>query len=179
MHGPDGGPGEELVEIGRITKPWGVKGEVKVRVTSDLPGRFHGLDGVWVHGGADGPRWYGIESVKDLKGAVALKLEGVGSIEAAERLRDLEVAVTESERPPLDEDVWYVDELVGLEVVDEDGRAVGSLKAVWQGGAQDVFEVTTPGGPILLPGVKQYVREVDTRAGRIVVRVPETAEEEE
>ncbi len=178
MRGPADGPGEELVEIGRITKPWGVRGEVKVRVITDLPGRFHGLDGVWVHGGAVEPRWYRIESVKNLKGAVALRLEGVGSVEEAERLRDLEVAVPESERPPLDEDAWYVDELVGMEVVDEQGETVGKLRTVWQGGTQDVFEITSPDGPILLPAVKEFVRVVDTRAGRIVVRIPETADGE-
>jgi 16S rRNA processing protein RimM len=163
---------EELVEIGIVVKPWGVRGEVKIRVTSDLPGRFHGLSTVWLDGGTGGPVSYRIETVKDLKGAVAVKLAGIDTPEQAEQLRGATAGVPESQRPALEEGSWYVDELVGLEVVDETGRGIGTLKAVWSGAAQDVFEIATATEPLLLPAVAAFIRKVDPGAGRIVVRVP-------
>jgi 16S rRNA processing protein RimM len=163
---------EELVEIGIVVKPWGVRGEVKIRVTSDLPGRFHGLSTVWLDGGTGGPVSYRIETVKDLKGAVAVKLAGIDTPEQAELLRGATAGVPASQRPALDEGSWYIDELVGLEVVDETGRRIGTLKAVWQGAAQDVFEVATAAEPLLLPAVAAFILKVDPEVGRIVVRVP-------
>ncbi len=163
---------EDLVEVGIVVKPWGIRGEVKIRVTSDLPGRFHGLSTIWLYGNTGAPLLYRIETVKDLKGAVAVKLAGIDTPEQAERLRGATAGVPSSERPALEEGSWYIDELVGLEVVDETGREIGILKAVWQGAAQDVFEITTGDGPLLLPAVTVFIRKVDPEAGRIVALIP-------
>ncbi|MFC1543852.1 ribosome maturation factor RimM [Gemmatimonadota bacterium] len=163
---------EDLIEIGRVAKPWGVRGEVKIRVTTDIPGRFDGLEGVWLDNGREEPRWYRIESVKRLKGAVAVKLESVDSPEQAELLRDADVAVPESERAELGEDEFYIYELVGLKVFDPTGRLLGSLSRVYQGAANEVFEVTGAGGTMLVPAVKVFVKRVDLEAGEIVLDPP-------
>jgi 16S rRNA processing protein RimM len=163
---------EDLVEVGIVVKPWGIRGEVKIRVTSDLPGRFHGLSEIWLYGTTGDPLRYRIETVKDLKGAVAVRLAGIASPEQAETLRGATAGVPASERPALEEGSWYIDELVGLEVVDEAGRGIGTLKSVWQGAAQDVFEIATADGPLLLPAVAAFIRKVDRQAGRIVARIP-------
>ena len=163
---------EDLIEIGRVTKPWGVKGEVKVRITTDIPGRFDELEGVWLDTGREEPRWYRIESVKRLKGAVAIKLESVDSPEQAELLRNADVGVPESERAELGEDEFYIYELVGLKVIAPDGRSLGKLSRVWQGAANEVFEVTGREGSILVPAVKVFVKRVDLKSGVIVVDPP-------
>lgn len=163
---------EELVEIGVITKPWGVRGEVKVRLSTDVPGRFAALEGVFLSGEELEPSFHRIEGVKNLRGAVAMKLEAVASPEEAETLRGLSVSVPESERAPLGEDDYYIYDLVGLEVLDPEGRTVGTLAKVYQGSGQDVFEIATGTGPVLVPAVKAYILSVDLEDGRIVVRLP-------
>jgi 16S rRNA processing protein RimM len=163
---------DELVEIGVITKPWGVRGEVKVRLLTDIPGRFADLDGVFLAGEELEPSFHRIEGVKNLKGAVAIKLEAVGSPEEAETLRGLSVSVPESERAILGEDEYYIYDLVGLKVFDPEGRELGSLARVYQGSGQDVFEVETGSGPVLVPAVKAFIMKVDLDEGRIVMKLP-------
>ncbi|MFC1500619.1 ribosome maturation factor RimM [Candidatus Zixiibacteriota bacterium] len=170
---------DRLVEIGRVAKPWGIKGEVKVRLITDVPGRFDELEGVWVHDGEKSIAWYRIEHVKHLKDAVALKLEGVDSPDSAELLRNFEVSVPETERAELGEGEYFIYDLIGLEVVNPDGERLGELTKVYQGSAQDIFEVETPGGARLVPVVLAYVTEIDLEMGRVVLTLPEIEEEQD
>ena len=168
-----------LIEIGRVTKPWGIKGEVKVRLITDVPGRFDGLEGVWIHDGDKKITYFRIEHVKHLKDAVALKLEGVDSPDSAELLRGFEVSVPESERAVLGEGEYFIYDLIGLEVVDPDGDRLGELTKVYQGSAQDIFEVTTPDGTRLVPVVAAYVTEIDLEHRRVVLTIPVIDEEQD
>jgi 16S rRNA processing protein RimM len=169
---------EELIEIGQVAKPWGIRGEVKIRLVTDVPDRFQSLEGVYLHDAERSPEWYRIEGVKKLKGAVSVKLERIDSPEAAEELRGCEVSVLESDRAPLGEDEYYIYDLVGLSVLDTDGQHVGILKRVYQGAGQDVLEVDVDGAPVLIPSVKEFVQKVDLDAGQVIVRLPVVEEEE-
>ncbi len=163
---------EGLIEIGRIVKPWGLRGEVKIVVSSDIPDRFIGLDGIYLHNGGESSEYFPIEQVKQLNDAVAVKLEGIDSVEDAEPLRGLEVGVPEAERAPLGEGEFYIYDLVGLEVFEPDGKYIGRLSKVYQGAAQDVFEIETPEGPVMVPVVEEYVKEINPGQGRVVLTVP-------
>jgi 16S rRNA processing protein RimM len=163
---------EELIEIGQVAKPWGIRGEVKIRMVTDVPERFQSLEGVYLYDVAHAPEWHLIESVKRLKGAVAVKFEKIDSPEAAEGLRGFEVGVPESERAPLGDDEYYIYDLAGLSVVDADGQPLGILTKVYQGAGHDVFEVDVDGVPVLVPSVKEYVLKVDVEAGEVMIRLP-------
>ncbi len=163
---------DELVEIGQVARPWGVKGEVKIRLTTDVPGRFDNLEGVYLHDGRSQPVFYSITWVKNLKDAVAVKFEGIDSPEEAENLREMEVSVPESERAPLTEGEYYIYDLIDLDVVDQDGRRIGKLEKVYQGAAHDIFEVATVEGSVMVPAVPEYVHEVDLVGRRIVLTLP-------
>ncbi|MFC1628091.1 ribosome maturation factor RimM [Gemmatimonadota bacterium] len=168
-----------LIEIGRVAKPWGIKGEIKVSLITDVPGRFDELEGVWVHDGEEKIAYFRIEHVKHLKGAVALKLEGVDSPDSAELLRGFEVSVPEAERAVLGEGEYFIYDLIGLEVVDPEGERLGELTKVYQGSAQDIFEVATPQGARLVPVVLAYVTEIDLEHGRVVLTLPQIEEEQD
>ena len=168
---------DELVEIGRVAKPWGIKGEVKIRLTTDIPNRFEGLDGVYLCHEYSEPTYHRIEWIKRLKDAVAVKFEGVETREGAEHLRGREVVVPETERAPLDEGEFYIYDLIGLEVVDPKGKPLGRLGSVYQGAAQDIFEVHTPEGPVMVPAVAEYVYEVDLNRKRVVLTLPAMEED--
>jgi len=163
---------DELIEIGHVAKPWGIKGEVKIHLTSDIPDRIKGLDGVYMHNGESNPLLYTIEWIKNLNDAVAVKFEGINSPEEAESLRNLKIAVPEDDRAPLSEDEFYIYDLIGLDVEDREGKKLGTLKKVLQGAAQDIFLVASADGEVMVPAVLEFVHEVDLAGGRIVVTLP-------
>jgi 16S rRNA processing protein RimM len=168
---------DELIEIGMVAKPWGTKGEVKIRVTTDVPGRFDDLPGVYLHDNRFEPEYFKIESVKNLNDAVAVKLDGIDTASEAERLRNMEVSVPESERAPLGEDEYYIYELIGLQVFDREEKQIGTLVKVYQGAAHDILLVETEKGSVMVPAVPEYIHDVDLTGGRLVISLPVHPEE--
>lgn len=166
-------PQQEWIEIGRVLKPWGVHGEMKILVTSDVPGRFDGLDHIWLRSSDGHTVPVEIEQIKHLNQALVLKLKGIESPQEAEQYRGWDIAVPEQERAPLEEGVFYIYELIGLDVFDASGNRLGHLGAVYQGAAQDVFEIVTDLGAVLVPAVGAFIRHIDLRGRRIIARLPE------
>ena len=160
---------DELIEIGHVTKPWGIKGEVKIHLTSDIPDRIDGLEGVYLHNGESNPQYHTIERVKHLNQAVAVKFDGINTPEDAEDLRNFVLAVPEGNRALLSEDEYYIYDLIGLEAEDRDGNKLGTLRKVIQGAAQDIFLFATSEGDVMVPAVPEYVHEIDLTGGRIVI----------
>lgn len=163
---------DELIEIGHVAKPWGIKGEVKINLTSDIPDRIDGLDGVYLHNGESNPLFYAIEWIKHLNEDVAVKLEGINTPEDAEGLRNLTLAVPEGDRAPLSEDEFYIYDLIGLEAEDGEGKKLGTLKKVFQGAAHDIFLIATSNGDVMVPVVPEYVHEIDLAGSLIVITLP-------
>jgi 16S rRNA processing protein RimM len=158
--------------IGRITRPHGVRGEVRVKTRTDLPERFHWLTRVYV--GDRSPVAMSVERVRLHQDVVIIKLGGSDSRTDAEALRGQWVLVPADEAIPLDEGELFLYELVGLAVVTEEGEDVGTVIDVLQTGANDVLIVRTrsdPPGQVLLPDIPDVVLDVDTEAGRILVRI--------
>jgi len=101
-----------------------------------------------------------------------LAFRGVGDRNAAEALRGLDLYVLRVERPPLPEGTYYVDEVVGLRVIDEAGREIGRVSDVLLYAANDVWVVRRPGKrDLLLPFVSEFVREVSLPEGVVRVRL--------
>ena len=115
-----------------------------------------------------GVRLFSVEGARIHKGHVLLKLEGIDSIDDAEAWREARVQVRRSDAVPLAEGSYYVADLIGMEVVTRDGRALGRLEQVLPYPAQDLLKV----GDILIPAVKEFVDEVDVAGKKIVVAPP-------
>lgn len=167
-------PFEELVAIGRIAKPQGRKGELATQPLSDRPERFPTLKRVFL------PRPDGtavemtVSSCWPHKGRFVLKLEGVDSIEQADKLRGLELRVPEEELAALPEGSYYHHQLKGLVVEDGAGRGLGRVVDIMATGAgADVLVVEGAAGESLIPLAEDFVQRVDLAQGRIVVRPPE------
>ncbi|MGE5552361.1 MAG: ribosome maturation factor RimM [Betaproteobacteria bacterium] len=165
-----------FVAIGEVTAPHGLRGEVRVIPLTDFPERFTHTAQVLVGPpGAepDGPP-FGLEQVRRHGRTMIVKLAGVDSVEAAERLRGRLLFVRRDEVVPLPAGRFYVFDLIGLAVVAEDGTPVGELVEVLENPANDLFVVcpSDGGGDILIPAVKSVVREIDLAGGRMVVSLP-------
>lgn len=168
-------PGDLLL-VGRVLKAHGTGGEVKVIPETDDPARFELLETVYVGRAPDQAPPRAVESVRHQRTKrgplVLLKLGGTDDRSAAEALRKQQVYAAASDLPPLEEDEVFIHDLVGLAVVNEEGRHLGTVEDVVQGLAHDIFVVAREGQqePATIPAVDAFVREVDFDRGRLVVR---------
>ena len=170
-------PFSEMVAVGRVVKPQGRKGEVLVEPLSDRPERFPALRLVFVPGENGAARAMEVVACWPHKGRFVLKLEGVSSIDDAEKFRGMDVRIPEEELPALPAGSYYHHQLKGLPVFDEAGAALGTVQDILEtGGEAPVLTVRGSGGETLIPLAEAFVREVDLARGRIVVLRPQYLE---
>lgn len=158
----------EYLMIGEITKPQGVRGEVKVRPCTCDPGRFEGLETVYVEKNGDyAPMSVVVNRLSD--DAVYMNVAGVADRDAAEGLRGTKLYIDRAHAVALDEDTNFLTDLYGLRGVVSDGRDLGTLRDVMQPGGNDVYVFKGPLGEVLVPALKSVVLKVDLDAGEMLL----------
>lgn len=164
---------EDLLQVGIITSTHGVRGEVKVYPTTDDPRRFRRLKEVVLDTGREKLNLE-IEGVKFFKQFVILKFKGMDNINDIEKYRQKSLYVTRKNAVRLQRDEYFIADLIGLKVQDEDGTELGTVKDVIETGANDVYEVEMADGrSLLLPAIKQCILNVDVENGMMQVHVLE------
>ena len=164
---------EDLLQVGIITSTHGVRGEVKVYPTTDDPRRFRRLKEGVLDTGREKLNLE-IEGVKFFKQFVILKFKGLDNINDIEKYRQKSLYVTRKNAVRLQRDEYFIADLIGLKVQDEDGTELGTLKDVIETGANDVYEVEMADGrSLLLPAIKQCILNVDVENGMMQVHVLE------
>ncbi|MEE0434077.1 MAG: ribosome maturation factor RimM [Peptococcaceae bacterium] len=162
----------DKTRIGKILNAHGVRGELKVEPLTDDPARYTVLEQVYIEDRKKHYTLYDVESVRFHKEQVLVKLKGIDDMDAAKAVKHLHLAINKSDRMPLEEGAYYIDDLIGLEVY-EDERKLGVLKEVLQPGANDVYVVDSPIYPeLLIPALKTVIVNVDLAAGRMDVKLP-------
>jgi len=164
----DGGPGEEYdVEIGYVLGPRGEEGAVVVQSLSDAPRRLAELRQAWLQPRVGAGYLCRILEVlgSTNQGHLVMRIEGVTTAEAADKLRGAVLRGRAQDSPPLPEGTYYVHQILGLEVFTTDGRRIGVIEEIVPTGANDCYRV----GECLIPAVKQVVVEVDLEAGRMII----------
>ena len=164
---------EDLLQVGIITSTHGVRGEVKVYPTTDDPRRFRRLKEVVLDTGREKMNLE-IEGVKFFKQFVILKFKGLDNINDIEKYRQKSLYVTRKNAVRLQRDEYFIADLIGLKVQDEDGTELGTVKDVIETGANDVYEAEMADGrSLLLPAIKQCILNVDVENGMMQVHVLE------
>ena len=164
---------EDLLQVGIIASTHGVRGEVKVYPTTDDPRRFRRLKEVVLDTGREKLNLE-IEGVKFFKQFVILKFKGLDNINDIEKYRQKSLYVTSKNAVRLQRDEYFIADLIGLKVQDEDGKELGTVKDVIETGANDVYEVEMADGKsLLLPAIKQCILNVDVENGTMQVHVLE------
>ncbi|MER3419447.1 MAG: 16S rRNA processing protein RimM [Chloroflexota bacterium] len=161
-------PREGYIAVGRVLRPWGLRGDVKVESLTDFPERFAPGSTLWVAGErrtVEGSRWRG--------DTVYLKLSGVNSPDEAERVRGSLLEVPESERRPLPEGEYYEDELLGLTVRTAEGETLGRVTELLNPGPNNVLVVRGERGEVLIPFIEDVIRRVDPAQGVIEIDLVE------
>ena len=161
----------ERFQVGVITTPHGLKGEVKVFPTTDDPGRFRVLRELILKE-KKSERVLKVRSVKFFKQFVILGFEGLNRIEDVEQLRGCSLLVERKDAVPLEENEYYIADLIGMEVVTDDGKKLGVLDDVLQTGANDVYVVKAKDGKeILLPVIDECILDVSLEENRVTAHV--------
>lgn len=162
-------PEPRYLVIGRVLRPHGVRGELRLEIITGYPERVAQLKQLFV--GPDHRR-YAVEGARLHQGALLLKLQGCDDRTAAEALRNCLVEVAREEAVPLAEGEYYHFQLIGVQVITEAGEPLGEIVEVLDTpGANDVYVVQGPRGELLLPGIREVVRTLDLAQRQMVVHL--------
>ena len=163
-------PEPHYLAIGRMGRPFGLCGELRVQLLTEYPEQLGRLRIVYL-----GPRMepWEVEGVRLHKGAALFKLVGCDDRTTAETLRGALVQIAREDAVSLEEDEYYEHQIVGMTVVEEDGTLLGRVTEIISTGANDVYVVVGPDGELLLPAIESVILEIDLDADRMVVHVLE------
>ncbi len=162
----------EYLSIGQIINIHGFRGDVKVYPLTDDISRFKKLKEVYVEENTQLVK-YEVESLKFLSNTIAMKLKGIDTEEAANKLRNFYVKVDRKSAVKLPKDSYFICDLIDLEVYDGKSGRLGTVGDVLQTGSNDVYVVKTGGKDILIPALKEVVKEIDMKNKKIMVELPE------
>ena len=162
---------EEMLKVGVITSTHGVRGEVKVFPTTDDPARFRKLRKVILDTGKESLSLT-IQHVKFFKQFVIVKFEGIDDINDIEKYKKYPLYVSREDAVPLEEDEYFIADMIGLAAETEDGEYFGILKDVITTGANDVYVIDSERhGEVLIPAIKECILDVDVRSGRMKIHL--------
>lgn len=152
---------QDILRVGVVTSTHGIVGEVKVFPTTDDPRRFKKLKKILLDTGR-GMQELEIAGVKFFKNMVILKFRDHDKIEDVLAYKGKDLYVTRENAVKLNKDEWFIADLIGMQVTDEESRSIGILRDVIQTGANDVYAVDMEDGrEVLIPAIRQCILDVD------------------
>jgi len=160
-----------LITIGKVVKPFGVKGEMKIEPMTDFPERFTGLTRVYLVSPAGKEVACEVKSARYAGGAPFLLFSGYDSPEKAKAVNGWFIKVPEEEAVRLPEGTYYWFELIGMEVISEDGEKLGTIVDVFATGSNDVYVMKQGRKETYIPATAEVVRQIDRVAKRMVIRL--------
>lgn len=161
----------QKMEAGKICNTHGLRGYVKVLPWTDTPDVFELFEYLTIRG-----KEYHVDALTYQKNHLLIKLEGVDTVSDAEKLKDSVVYCNREDIGDLPQDTYFVADLLGCFVV-ENERVLGQVTYVFQNGGADLYEVTAEDGKVLyIPAVKEFILGIDLKEKKIRVSLPEGLE---
>ena len=162
---------EKQLQVGVISSTHGVRGEVKVFPTTDDVTRFRQLKKVYLDTGRE-MLPLEIQNVKFFKQFAILKFKGIDNINDIEKYRGKSLMIDREDAVDLEEDEYFIADMIGMKVCTEDGSEFGTLKDVMETGANDVYVVELPDHQeVLLPAIKECILDVDLEENVMTVHL--------
>lgn len=160
---------QEYLEVGQIVNTNGLKGLLKVNPFTDDMRRFEELKTVLILHKKELLE-FEIEDVKYQKNQVLLKLKGIDSIEEAEKYKEDYIKINRKDAKKLPKDTYFIADLIGLEVYTDSNEYLGKVDDIFPTGSNDVYVVKDDlGKQILLPGIKDVIKQIDIEKNKIIV----------
>ena len=161
---------EQFLQVGVISSTHGIRGEVKVFPTTDEPARFKKLKKVLLDTGKERLELE-IQSVKFFKQFVIVKFRGIDNINDIEKYKGKSLMVPREDAVQLEEDEYYIADLIGMEVYTDGGR-FGTLKDVMETGANEVYIIDSDEhGEVLVPAIQDCILDVDVEKQTMKIRL--------
>ena len=163
--------------VGKIVNTHGIRGEVRVvPITDFVDYRFQNGKKLFIEKNHD----YipvKVEKARPHKGMELVKFEGLDNINDVQTFRDCYLSVTEEQQSDLEDGEYYYHQIIGLDVVTDDGRELGKIKEIMSPGANDVWVVERSGKQdLLLPVIKDVIKDVDLDKHLVTVELMEGLE---
>lgn len=164
---------EEYFEIGQIVNTSGLKGVIKVKPFTDDITKFNNLKTIYMLVKKE-LKEFKIEEVRFNKKMVFLKLEGIDTVEEAESYRNLYLKIKRDKNEKLEENSYYIVDIIGSKVYTDLQEELGEIIDVFSTGSNDVYVVKDAlGKQILLPAIKDVIKNVDIENKKIIVHLLE------
>ena len=162
---------QEYFEIGQIVNTFGIKGFVKIVPFTDDLERFEELESVFVVKQKELIEMQ-IEEVKYHKNLVLVKFKGIEDINMAEKYKGCYIKIKRENARKLPKDTYFIADLIGIDVYDEDGNLLGKVDDIFNNKSHDVYVIKDDlGKQILLPSTKEVIKDVDVENNKIVVHL--------
>ena len=149
------------IKIGQITGAVGLKGEFKVYDYGEDVSRYRNFEAVYID-----DTEYRLKSARTQKNMAVLLLEEIDS-------RDKNIYIDKAQLPALPEGVYYIKDLIGFDVVSDEGVHIGTLEDILKNTAQPLYKVKTEKGSVYIPGVDEYILNTDIASRTITVKLIE------
>lgn len=157
----------EFLETGEIVNTHGIRGEVKLLPWSDSPAFLLDFKTLYVNG-----QGMTVEAARVHKTTLLVKFAGVNTVEEAMRLKGKRVSIARKDAK-LPKGSFFLADLIGLTVKDENGQTIGTVKEVLTPSVQNVYVIETPSGEKLVPAVPEFIKKVDIEGGEMLVSLIE------
>lgn len=162
---------EKYLEIGQIVNTFGIKGQVKIVPFTDDITRYDELKEIYVEKKNE-LKLFQIEQVNYKKNMVILKLKGIETVEEAEKLRNSYLKIDRKDAKKLPKDTYFIVDLLGLDVYTDEGKLLGKVDDIYNAGSSDIYVIKDElGKQILLPAIKDVLKEVDLENQKIIVHL--------
>lgn len=162
---------QQYFEIGQIVNTFGIKGMVKVNPFTDDISQFEEMETILVDKKGSLQEMQ-IEEVKYSKNQVLLKLKGIETVNDAEKYRNCYLKLPREKARKLPKNTYFIADLIGLAVYTEEGKLLGKVDDIYNTGASDIYVIKDDTGKqILLPAIKDVIKQIDLEQEKIVVHL--------
>ena len=156
----------DYIVVGHVVSQLGTKGEIKIEVLTDFPDRFAPGNRIYVDGHP-----LTIEKSRPHKDRLVLKVEGINDIETASQLRGRDLEIPTDQIHDLPQGEYYRFQMLGLEVLDMQGKPVGRIEDILPTGSNDVYVVRGSTGEVLIPAIDDVVKSIDLEKSQMVIQI--------
>lgn len=161
----------DFLEIGQIVNSYGIKGFFKVVPFTDDITRFDNLKNIYIEKNKKLENKE-IEEVKYHKNLVLLKIKGIDDINDTEQYKNCYLKIDRKDAVKLPEDTYFINDLIGIDVFTEEEEFLGNIVDIFPTGSNDVYVIKDElGKQILLPAIKEVIKEVDVISKKMIVKL--------
>ena len=162
---------QEYFEIGQIVNTFGIKGFVKVKPFTDDLERFEELESIYIVKNKE-LKEINIEQIKYHKNLVLIKFKGIDDINMAEKYKNCYIKIKRENARKLPQNTYFIADLIGIKVYDENGNFLGRVDDIYNNKIHDIYVIKDDlGKQILLPSIKEVIKQVDIDNDKIVVHL--------